>query len=130
VVGDGDAVGIGAEIAQHVFWTTEGRLGIDDHPAEQYLSQDAKFVVWRVQRSPWNSILASRKAFLSAATNLPRNTRLSTLTGRKKEWWEEIHERGPERGRQRRLRCEHEDDAAVADPRYGARLKKPISAPR
>ncbi len=30
VVGDGDAVGIGAEIAQHVFWTTEGRLGIDD----------------------------------------------------------------------------------------------------
>ena len=32
----------------------------------------------------------SRKAFLSAATNLPRNTRLSTLTGRKKEWWEEI----------------------------------------
>jgi hypothetical protein len=37
VVGDGDAVGVGAEIAQHVFWTTEGRLGID-HPvlAEQY----------------------------------------------------------------------------------------------
>jgi len=30
VVGDGDAVGVGAEIAQHVFWTTEGRLGIDD----------------------------------------------------------------------------------------------------
>jgi len=30
VVGDGDAVGIGAEIAQQVFWTTEGRLGIDD----------------------------------------------------------------------------------------------------
>jgi len=30
VVGDGDTVGVGAEIAQHVFWTTEGRLGIDD----------------------------------------------------------------------------------------------------
>ena len=30
VVGDGDAVGVGAEIAQHVLWSTEGRLGIDD----------------------------------------------------------------------------------------------------
>ena len=30
VVGDGDAVGVGAEIAQHVFRSTEGRLGIDD----------------------------------------------------------------------------------------------------
>ena len=29
VVGDGDAMGIGAEIAQHVLQATEGRLGID-----------------------------------------------------------------------------------------------------
>ncbi|MFY9529943.1 MAG: hypothetical protein WAR24_13625 [Candidatus Acidiferrales bacterium] len=37
VVGDGDAVGVGTEIAQHVFWTTEGRLGIDDPVlTEQY----------------------------------------------------------------------------------------------
>jgi hypothetical protein len=27
VVGDGDAVGVGAEIAQHVFWSAEGRFG-------------------------------------------------------------------------------------------------------
>jgi len=31
VVGDGDAVSVVSEIAQHVFWSTEGRLGID-HP--------------------------------------------------------------------------------------------------
>ena len=30
VVGDGDAVGVGAEIAQHVFWPAEGPLGVDD----------------------------------------------------------------------------------------------------
>ena len=37
VVGDGNAVGVVAEIAQHVFRPTEGRLGID-HPvlAEQH----------------------------------------------------------------------------------------------
>ena len=30
VVGDGDTMGVGAEIAQHMFWPAEGRLGIDD----------------------------------------------------------------------------------------------------
>jgi hypothetical protein len=30
MVGDGDAMGVGAEIAQHVFRSAEGRLGIDD----------------------------------------------------------------------------------------------------
>ena len=30
VVGDGDAVGVSAEIAQRVFRSTEGRLGVDD----------------------------------------------------------------------------------------------------
>jgi hypothetical protein len=30
VVGDGDAVSIGAEIAQRVFRPTEGRFGVDD----------------------------------------------------------------------------------------------------
>ena len=30
VVRDGDTMSVGAEIAQHVLWTTEGRFGIDD----------------------------------------------------------------------------------------------------
>ena len=29
-VGDGDAMGVGAEIAQHMFRATEGPLGVDD----------------------------------------------------------------------------------------------------
>ena len=29
-VGDGDAMGVGAEIAQHMFGTAERRLGVDD----------------------------------------------------------------------------------------------------
>jgi hypothetical protein len=29
MVGDGDTMGVGAEIAQHMFWPAEG-LGIDD----------------------------------------------------------------------------------------------------
>ena len=36
-VGDGDAVSVSAEIAQHMFGSSEGRLGIDDPVlAEQY----------------------------------------------------------------------------------------------
>ena len=30
VVGDGDAMGVGAEIAQHMFGAAEGPLGVDD----------------------------------------------------------------------------------------------------
>ena len=30
VVGDGDPMGIVAEIAQRMFWAAEGRLGVDD----------------------------------------------------------------------------------------------------
>ena len=36
-VGDGDAMGVGAEIAQHMFRTAERRLGVDDPVvSEQY----------------------------------------------------------------------------------------------
>ena len=36
-VGNGDAMGIGAEITQHMFRSAEGRLGVDDPVvAEQY----------------------------------------------------------------------------------------------
>ena len=29
-VGNGDAMGVGAEIAQHMLWATEGSLGVDN----------------------------------------------------------------------------------------------------
>jgi hypothetical protein len=30
VVGNGDTMGVSAEIAQHMFWPAEGRFGVDD----------------------------------------------------------------------------------------------------
>ena len=39
VVGDGDAVGVAAEIAQRVFRSAEGRLGIDDPIVTEQRSQ-------------------------------------------------------------------------------------------
>jgi len=46
-VGDGDAVGISAEIAQHIFWATERRFGVDNPVVtEQYpppRSEGARF---------------------------------------------------------------------------------------
>ena len=39
VVGDGDAVGVGAEIAQHMFWSAEGPFGVDDPVVAEQDSQ-------------------------------------------------------------------------------------------
>ena len=49
-VGDGDAMGVGAEIAQHMFPAAEGRLGVNDPVvAEQYpqpSSESARLGEW------------------------------------------------------------------------------------
>jgi hypothetical protein len=50
VVGDGDAVGVGTEIAQNVFWAAERRLGVD-HPVvaeqqSQLRSESSWFSQW------------------------------------------------------------------------------------
>src|SRR5580692_7811791 len=49
-VGDGDAMGVGAEIAQHMFGTAEGRFGVNDPVvAEQYSqpsSESARLGEW------------------------------------------------------------------------------------
>ena len=83
VVGDGDSMCVGTEIAQHVFRTTEGRLGIDDPVLRNSnLSQNEKTRgSASVANWPWNSSVPLRKAVSRAATNVPRKTRLSTLTG-------------------------------------------------
>jgi hypothetical protein len=42
-VGDGDAMGVGAEIAQHMFWSAEGPLGVDHSVvAEQHPQRFSK----------------------------------------------------------------------------------------
>jgi len=92
VVGDGDAVGIGAEIAQQVFWTTEGRLGIDDPVLAEQQSEPGCEGSWFGEWSEGTVELdlGFAESILESGDELTRNTRLSTLTGRKKERWEEI----------------------------------------
>jgi hypothetical protein len=42
-VGNGDAMSVSAEIAQHVFWPAERALGVDDPPeGDSYAKRAAK----------------------------------------------------------------------------------------
>ena len=88
VVGDGDAMGVAAEIAQHVFRPAEGSSW-NRRPSRGGTgtrSQAAKARGSARGRSlPWNWSVPVGRRCRSPATNLPRKTRLSTLTGRKKE---------------------------------------------
>jgi hypothetical protein len=89
VIGDSNAVGIGAEVAEDVFRTAKRWLAVD-HPilAEQQAKagrEDSWF-------SEGSELAVELKLAVakSTATNFPRKTRLSTLTGRKKDRREEI----------------------------------------
>jgi hypothetical protein len=86
VVGDRDTMCVSAEIAQDMLGASEGRLAytiqswrnsVRNHAAKRRGSA-------RCKRLWWNRSDPSLNAAFSPATNLPRNTRLSTLMGRKK----------------------------------------------
>ena len=88
MIGDGDAVGVSAEITQGMFGTTERRFAID-HPvmAEQLAEPGGEDLGLS---EPFQIAIEAKLPFgagarFKAATNLPRKTRLSTLLGRKKE---------------------------------------------
>jgi hypothetical protein len=85
-------MGIGTKIAQRMFRAAEGSLGVDDPVMKEQQPKPgceaSRFSEW--DEMAWNWSLPSRNAVLSPATNLPRKTRRSTLTGRKKEGREEI----------------------------------------
>jgi len=49
-VGDGDAMGVGAEIAQHMFRSAEGRLGVNDPVVAEQYSQPCAEGVWLGKR--------------------------------------------------------------------------------
>ena len=49
-VGDGDAVSVGAEIAQRMFWPTEGRLGVDDPVVAEQKSEPGGESAWFSKR--------------------------------------------------------------------------------
>ena len=55
LIGNGDAMGIGAEITQHVFRSSERSLGVDDPVVtEQYPQPRGEGTRFRKQRCPWN----------------------------------------------------------------------------
>ena len=76
-IADGDAVGVAAEIAQHANGISECRLGID-HPVDPWSSARTSVEGQSMRRC--------RSARWSRARYLPRKTRLSTFTGRKKAY--------------------------------------------
>jgi len=49
MIGDGDAMGVTAEITQYLFGTTEGRLGVDDPFVAVQLSHERGEAVWSGQ---------------------------------------------------------------------------------
>jgi len=87
LVGDGDAMGVVAQITERILGASKGRFGVDvpvvseqgSYPGGEGFGVSGRF---QVAVEPQLSLLEVR---LRADTNLPRKTRLSTLTGRKKE---------------------------------------------
>jgi hypothetical protein len=86
------AMGVSAEVAQRVLGSAEGPLGIDDPVVTEQNSEPCGKASWFRERCkvaveldapPWNAIFRS-------ARNLPRKTRPSAWTGRKKVRREEI----------------------------------------
>src|ERR1019366_1125793 len=49
-VGDGDAMGVRAKIAQHMFWAAEGSFGVDDPVMAEQDSQPRGEGTWLGQR--------------------------------------------------------------------------------
>ena len=48
VIGNGDTMGIAAEIAENMFWTTEGRFAVDHPvPAEQWAEEGGESLGFR-----------------------------------------------------------------------------------
>ena len=94
MVGNGDAMGIASEIVQDVFWPTKRRFGIDDQVLSEQSAQEGgkRFLVASGKHSPWKASRWLRKAQRNPARNLPRKTRLSTLTGKKKWDRDEIQQ--------------------------------------
>jgi hypothetical protein len=88
VIGNGDAMRLTAEILQHMLRPAKGTLSVDDPvPLVGATQERAKELeLTKCFQLPMKAQLACSKASRSASVNLPRNTRPSTRTGRKK-WY-------------------------------------------
>jgi len=93
VVGDGDTVGVGTEIAQGLLRTSEGSFAVDNPVMAKQLPEPGRenLGLREELEVSMEAELAWREVHFRAATNLPRNTRLTTLLARKKEQRAWIH---------------------------------------
>ena len=85
-------MGVGAEVAQHIFGTAERLLGVDDPVVAEQSPQPGGEGAWfgKVQQAAVELKLPAMKGVAEPGGNLPRKTRLSTPMGRKKERRAEI----------------------------------------
>src|ERR1700686_3618690 len=85
MVGDGDAMGVTAEIVEHILGAAEGWLGVDHPVFAKQRSQPGgeEFGLREERQIPGKVQLASLKGQLESGDEL-RNTRRSTGMGRKK----------------------------------------------
>jgi hypothetical protein len=92
MVGDGDAVGIAAEILQDVLGSAEGWFGVDDPIFAEERTQPGSEELGMGERCEFSGQvqLTAFEGNFRPATNLPRNTRRSTAMGRKKRSWDRI----------------------------------------
>ena len=86
-IGDGDAMGVAAEIGEHLRRPAEGLFGIDDpvHPPDcREMGCEAIRVGERRQFAEEAAVHAERRRRLRRSRNRRRNRRASGFTGRKK----------------------------------------------
>ena len=86
MIGNGHAMGVAAEIAQHLHGPAEGRLGIDDPVVAVQATEEFCELLWIGESGggPAQQSWLRRCRRLRPARNLPRKTRLRTFTGKKK----------------------------------------------
>ena len=87
MIGDRDAVRVPRQIVQHVTRAAERGLGVDDPVVAKERAKPRAKARSSVRRwrSPGSVSVPASKRVPRPATTLPRNTRLRTLTGRKKD---------------------------------------------
>src|SRR5208337_3355987 len=132
MIRDGHSMGIAGQVLKHVLRSAKGSLGITTQSSRNRVRKKAAnaFSLANGWHGPKKTSCFLSKARRNPATNLPRKTRLSTLTGKKKRGAERIH-------------CEWSGDSPPPGttqwtcgcrcrvcPQVCRMLRKPISAPR
>jgi len=85
VVGYGDAMRVAGQVMKDMFGPAEGSFGVDHPILTEHRPQESMegFLFSEPFQASRKEQLPVTESVLRPATNLPRNTRLRTLTGRK-----------------------------------------------